>query len=72
MASRDSVLPGWKRFPGAKVFEGLDDALSNNEDSIRDMVDIVVNENDGISLSADRILKVMLGGVNRRLDRGES
>lgn len=50
----------------------LDDELAEiaKDDNLRDMVDTVpFTSADGASLSADGILKVVLGAVTRRLDR---
>lgn len=44
----------------------MDDALSK-EHGIRDMVDTVTYSS--MVLNADLIIKALLGGVNRRLDR---
>jgi hypothetical protein len=47
----------------------LNDALSGEHD-IRDMVDTVPwSGEDGHTLTADGILKVVLGSVNKKLDR---
>lgn len=52
----------------AEVLRELDDALVDMGCK-RDMVDTVPNNGRGASLSADMILKTVLGGVHRRLDR---
>ena len=52
----------------AEVLRELDDALVDMGCK-RDMVDTVRNNERGASLSADMILKTVLGGVHRRLDR---
>ena len=52
----------------AEVLRELDDALVDLGCK-RDMVDTVPNNRLGASLSADMILKTVLGGVNRRFDR---
>ena len=52
----------------AEVLRELDDALVDMGFE-RDMVDTVQNYERGASLSADMILKTVLGGVHRRLDR---
>lgn len=63
--------------PGAKeALEELDDELSSMvAGGVRDIVDTCTWAGDasssegGVSLTADGILKVCLGSVNRRLDR---
>jgi len=64
------------REPGAKShLKQLDDELQelSGEDDLRDMVDTVPFSGDeGQELTADGILKVVLGAVNRRLDRKKS
>jgi hypothetical protein len=53
----------------AEFLQELDDALSGQY-NIRDMVDTVPwSGQDGATLSGDNLLKVVLGSVNRRLDR---
>lgn len=53
----------------AEDLQDLDDALSSAHD-IRDIVDTVPwTGDDGQILTADNLLKVVLGSVNRRLDR---
>lgn len=52
----------------AEVLRELDDALVDMGCK-RDMVDTVPNNGRGASLSADMILKTVLGGVHRRFDR---
>jgi von Willebrand factor type A domain len=53
----------------AEDLQELDDALSG-EHGIRDIVDTVPwSGDDGQVLTADLLLKVVLGSVNRRLDR---
>ena len=53
----------------AEDLQELDDALSGQH-GIRDMVDTVPwSGDDGQVLSADGILKVVLGSVNKKLDR---
>ena len=52
----------------AEVLRELDDALVDMGCK-RDMVDTVPNYERGASLSADMILKTVLGGVHRRFDR---
>ncbi|KAI9809139.1 MAG: hypothetical protein M1825_002429 [Sarcosagium campestre] len=55
--------------PGAaEALKELDDDLAEQGGGIRDMVDTVPWRED-MTLDADRILKVVLGAVNRRLDR---
>lgn len=48
--------------------EGLDDELTALGGGCRDIVD-TVPFTPGVELSADMILKVVLGAVNKRLDR---
>ncbi|KAM7194891.1 collagen alpha-5 chain [Naviculisporaceae sp. PSN 640] len=60
--------------PGAaEALRELDDSLGEQHDGVRDMVDTVTwNKRDGgagTTLSADAILKVVLGAVVKRLDR---
>jgi uncharacterized protein YegL len=60
--------------PSAKeALEELDDELSNMvEGGVRDIVDTCTwtgSSDGGVGLTADGILKVCLGSVNRRLDR---
>lgn len=63
--------------PGAKeALEELDDELSNMvEGGVRDIVDTCTWAGDasvsdgGVGLTADGILKVTMGSINRRLDR---
>ncbi|KAI9763660.1 MAG: hypothetical protein M1840_000374 [Geoglossum simile] len=57
--------------PGAAgALRDLDDGLGNSADEIRDMVDTVPwTGSTGSGLNAEGILKVVLGAVNRRLDR---
>ncbi|KAI9782815.1 MAG: hypothetical protein M1839_004566 [Geoglossum umbratile] len=56
--------------PGAaEALKKLDDGLSKRE-SVRDMVDTVPFSGGG--LTSDGILKVVLGAVNRRLDRKQT
>ena len=51
----------------------LDDELVKGGQCPRDIVDTVPwNGRDGASLSADKLLKVVLGSVNRRLDRKQN
>ena len=52
----------------AEVLRELDDALVDMGCK-RDMVDTVPNNECGASLSAEMILKTVLGGVHRRFDR---
>ena len=52
----------------AESLKELDDDLGNNDD-IRDMVDTVSWQEMMGGLTADNILKITLGAVNRRLDR---
>lgn len=52
----------------AEVLRELDDALVDMGCK-RDMVDTVPSNGRGASLSADMILKTVLGGVHRRFDR---
>lgn len=53
----------------AKELQELDDALSG-EYGVRDMVDTVPwNGQDGSTLTAEGIMKVTMGAINRRLDR---
>ncbi|EPQ27614.1 uncharacterized protein PFL1_04752 [Pseudozyma flocculosa PF-1] len=49
-----------------EALQDLDDALSK-EHGIRDMVDTVTYSS--MALNADLIIKALLGGINRRLDR---
>jgi hypothetical protein len=49
----------------AEALQDLDDALENRYD-IRDIVDTVPYQGE---MTADMIVKVLLGGINRRLDR---
>lgn len=62
--------------PGAKEhLKQLDDELAaiSGEEDLRDIVDTVpYSGNEGAQLTADGILKVVLGAVNRRLDRKSS
>jgi uncharacterized protein YegL len=62
--------------PGAKEhLKQLDDELAElaGDDDLRDIVDTVPFSGDeGQELTADGILKVVLGAVNRRLDRKKS
>lgn len=62
--------------PGAKEhLKQLDDELADisGEEDLRDIVDTVPFTGDaGTELTADGILKVVLGAVNRRLDRKRS
>lgn len=51
----------------ADALQHLDDGLVSKNGGIRDIVDTVPW--DGVGLNADGILKVVLGAVNRRLDR---
>lgn len=57
----------------AAALQELDDGLSEVAGGIRDMVDTVPwggsSSGGGQSLSGDELLKVVLGSVNRRLDR---
>lgn len=54
----------------ADALRELDDGLVERGGGVRDMVDTVPwSGGSGKGLSAERILKVVLGGVNRRLDR---
>ena len=53
----------------AEDLQDLDDALSGNH-GVRDMVDTVPwTGDDGHALTANELLKVVLGSVNRKLDR---
>jgi hypothetical protein len=53
----------------AEDLQELDDALASTH-QIRDIVDTVPwTGDDGQGLTADKLLKVVLGSVNRRLDR---
>jgi len=55
--------------PGAaKHLATLDDEIENIGGGCRDIVDTVPYA-DGYSLTADGILKTLLGAVNKRLDR---
>lgn len=57
----------------AQALQELDDALVERGGGIRDMVDTVPwSGKSGNGLNADGILKIVLGGVNRRLDRKET
>lgn len=49
-----------------EALQGLDDGLSS-EHGIRDMVDTVPF--NGEEMNAGLIIKTLLGGINRRLDR---
>ena len=49
-----------------EALEELDDALSSQH-SIRDIVDTVPYQN--LALNPETIIKALLGGINRRLDR---
>ncbi|KAL1628405.1 hypothetical protein SLS54_001978 [Diplodia seriata] len=64
------------REPGAKEhLKQLDDELAelSGEDDLRDIVDTVpFTGHDDAELTAEGILKVVLGAVNRRLDRKRS
>ncbi|KAE8161916.1 hypothetical protein BDV40DRAFT_300844 [Aspergillus tamarii] len=51
-----------------KYLEYLDDSLSEKH-GVRDMIDTVTWDKDPGELSADTILKVVLGAVDRRYDR---
>ena len=56
----------------AEALQDLDDGIANRGSGFRDIVDTVpwTSQSDGSSgLNADGILKVVLGAVNRRLDR---
>lgn len=53
----------------AEALQQLDDGLSERSGGIRDMVDTVPFSKAHGELSADGIMKVVLGAVNRRLDR---
>lgn len=56
----------------AKHLQAMDDEMRSiaGDDELRDIVDTVpFRGTDGASLSGDGILKVVLGAVNRRLDR---
>lgn len=46
----------------------LDDALTN-EHGIRDIVDTTPSSALSGALSADNLIKILLGGINRRVDR---
>ena len=74
--------PGWQvgiqffqvgEEPGAaEALQELDDGIHNQGQGFRDIVDTVpwTSQNGGtVGLNADGILKVVLGAVNRRLDR---
>ncbi|KAK3298008.1 uncharacterized protein B0H64DRAFT_393614 [Chaetomium fimeti] len=52
-----------------KALKELDDGLAEQGGGVRDMVDTVTWAGSGHSLSADAILKVVLGAVVKRLDR---
>ena len=52
----------------AEDLRDLDDTLSGQH-GVRDMVDTVPWSNDGQTLSAEGMLKVVLGSVHRKLDR---
>ena len=62
--------------PGAREhLKQLDDDLAElaGDDDLRDMVDTMPFKGDGdAELSADGIMKLVLGAVNRRLDRKKS
>lgn len=64
------------REPGAREqLKALDDDLADiaGDDELRDMVDTVPFKGEGDSeLTAEGIMKVVLGAVNRRLDRKKS
>lgn len=65
------------REPGAREhLKQLDDGLAElaGDDDLRDMVDTVPfqGEEEGSELTGEGILKVVLGAVNRRLDRKRS
>lgn len=54
----------------AEALEELDDGLKDANGGIRDIVDTVPWKGaQGTGLNADGILKVVLGSVNKRLDR---
>ena len=54
----------------AEALEDLDDGLKDANGGIRDIVDTVPwKGTQGTGLNADGILKVVLGSVNKRLDR---
>ena len=58
-----------------KHLKSLDDELAEiaGDDDLRDMVDTVpFKGEEGATLTGDGILKVVLGAVNRRLDRKKS
>ena len=56
----------------AEALQEMDDGLSSMGGGMRDIVDTVPwrsQNGNGAGLNADGILKVVLGAVNRRLDR---
>ena len=67
MASRDPVLPVGEDRGAAEALGDLDDQLSVTSD-VRDMVDTVPWKG-GQGLTADKIMKCVLGAVDRRWDR---
>lgn len=75
MSIADTVSPVGRDEAAKKHLKQLDDELADiaKDDELRDIVDTVpFTGSAGTQLSGDGILKVVLGAVNRRLDRKKS
>jgi hypothetical protein len=53
-----------------EALQALDDGIKERHE-VRDIVDTVVYHGDGAAVSVEQILKILLGGIQKRLDEHE-